>query len=114
MRGRKKDGAEIRPASRRMPSARLILETRGPADNCSALFFFIAGIDRGTIQKTMFGWFKSVRERELNPENPGKGVSGTVAFANKTGTWTEQFNLVSLLKSVLEEAGHKVKQERCA
>lgn len=38
-------------------------------------------------------------------ENPGIDYSGSVAFSNDEASWTETFNLATLLKGVLKEQG---------
>ena len=44
----------------------------------------------------------------LIPSNPGKAVAGKVDLSNPQKTWTEHFNLVTLMASVLGELGHQV------
>jgi hypothetical protein len=47
----------------------------------------------------------------LIPSNPGTVVAGKVDFSNAQKTWTEQFNLVTLMASVLAEYGHLIESE---
>lgn len=46
------------------------------------------------------------------PSNPGKGYTGSVAFARSEKSWTERFDLVSLLASTLSQKGHGVRSEQ--
>lgn len=45
------------------------------------------------------------------PSNPGKGSVGSVAFQRAEKSWTESFDLVSLLGSALTQKGHAVRSE---
>src|SRR5215813_2635187 len=48
---------------------------------------------------------------KLLPSNPGITVAGKVDFSNAQRTWTEHFNLVALMASVLGELGHPTESE---
>ncbi len=45
---------------------------------------------------------------KLLPSNPGKGSGGKTVFTRDGQTWTEHFDLVELLASVLRERGYAV------
>lgn len=45
------------------------------------------------------------------PSNPGTGSAGSTHFSNARENWSEHFDLVNLLKSVLESKGHMVRAE---
>ena len=65
------------------------------------------------MSSTVFRFFqRRFGERETHPENPGEGVSGTVTFANDSGTWAEEFDLVALLEGVLARRHGAVRRRK--
>ena len=58
----------------------------------------------------MFGFRKKTAPKPLS-SNPGIGVSGKVAFSNAERNWTERFDVVASLASVLKEEGHAIQKE---
>ena len=48
---------------------------------------------------------------KLLPSNPGKSAAGKVDFSNPERAWTEHFDLVPLMASVLNEQGHRIESE---
>jgi hypothetical protein len=58
----------------------------------------------------MFGFRKKAAPKVL-PSNPGISSAGEVAFSNGQKTWTEHYNLVTLIASVLRELGYLIESE---
>jgi hypothetical protein len=57
----------------------------------------------------MFNWFrKRPPEQPAPEEHPRFRNPGQIAFAKGTHTWTEDYDVVVALASLLEEAGHRV------
>lgn len=59
----------------------------------------------------MFSWFKqkqSITPPPPDPENPGRGPTIKVAFANGDRSWTEDADLLSSLAEALSAAGHPI------
>jgi hypothetical protein len=50
-------------------------------------------------------WFRRSTPKPLS-SNPGRGPTGSVAFARGDKVWEERFDLVALLASVLQQHGH--------
>jgi hypothetical protein len=59
----------------------------------------------------IFG-FRQKAAPKLLSSNPGKGAAGEVAFSSAERSWSEHYNLVPLLASVLGERGHQVQSEK--
>jgi hypothetical protein len=59
----------------------------------------------------VFGFRKKVEPQRL-PTNPGQGSGGVVSLRNSQKSWVEQFNLVSILSSVLVHEGHQPRAEK--
>jgi Family of unknown function (DUF6348) len=51
---------------------------------------------------------------ELLPSNPGRGSAGKTAFAKAGETWSESFDLIELLASVVRERGIEVRKQGSA
>jgi hypothetical protein len=45
---------------------------------------------------------------KLLPSNPGISASGEVAFSNGQRSWTEHYNVITLMASVLRDLGHLI------
>jgi hypothetical protein len=61
----------------------------------------------------MFGFGKrSAPAPTRRKSNPGITAEGKVAFSNGGRSWTEHFNTVTLLASVLKEKGHSAQKEK--
>ena len=58
----------------------------------------------------MFGFLRNAPPKLL-ASNPGISVAGRVAFSNPRKTWTEHYNLIELLVSVLKAHGHAIQAE---
>jgi len=56
-------------------------------------------------------WSRKKSVPDLLPSNPGTSVSGKVGFSNAQRSWGEQYNVVTLLASVLRDRGDTVEQE---
>ncbi|WP_051945667.1 DUF6348 family protein [Verrucomicrobium sp. BvORR106] len=59
----------------------------------------------------MFRWFKqkqSITPPQPDPENPGRGHTIKVGFANGDRSWTEEADLLSSLAEALSAAGHSI------
>jgi hypothetical protein len=48
---------------------------------------------------------------KLLPSNPGTSASGEVAFTNGQRSWTEHYNVITLMASVLRDLGHLTESE---
>jgi hypothetical protein len=48
---------------------------------------------------------------KLLPSNPGTNAAGEVAFSNGQKTWTEHYNLITLMASVLGDLGYLIESE---
>lgn len=58
----------------------------------------------------MFGFHKKEAPKLL-PSNPGISAAGKVAFSNGQKTWTEHYNVVTLMASVLRDLGYQIESE---
>lgn len=58
----------------------------------------------------MFGFRKKTAPKPLS-SNPGIGGSGKVAFSNAERSWSERYDVVASLASVLGEHGHVIHKE---
>lgn len=57
-------------------------------------------------------FFRKKATPKLLSSNPGKSVSGKIGLSNAEKSWTEHFNVIALLASVLEKLGHRVHSEK--
>jgi hypothetical protein len=48
---------------------------------------------------------------KLLPSNPGISAAGEIAFSNGPKTWTEHYNVVTLMASVLRDLGYLIERE---
>jgi len=53
---------------------------------------------------------------KLNPKlllsNPGRGLAGKVGFSNAERTWSEHYDVLTALSSVLKGQGHKISNDK--
>src|SRR5689334_22260831 len=62
----------------------------------------------GVPSRRMFSWFrKAPRPPRPATENPGRGHTVRVAFANKLKSWEENDDLATSLADILNKTGHR-------
>lgn len=59
----------------------------------------------------MFGFWSKTGPKALS-SNPGKGAIGQVSFSNAQRNWTERYDFVKLLSSVLRKRQHQIQIEK--
>jgi hypothetical protein len=72
---------------------------------------WIVAPSHGSLSTGVAIMFDKTAAPKLLPSNPGKSTSGKVDFQNGQRSWTEHFNVVTLMASVLRDLGHQIESE---